>query len=66
MNELTHDRKYRYQNYQHAMHRSGNDAWADAMMDLMGMVGRLEADNADLRRQVADLETLLRREEARG
>lgn len=66
MNELTHDRKRRYQGYQHNMTRNGNDAWADAMMDLMGMVGRLEADNADLRRQVRDLETLLRREEARA
>ena len=63
---LTHDRKSRYQRYQQMMERNGNDAWANAMKDLMEMVGRLEADNADLRRQVADLEELLRREEARS
>jgi hypothetical protein len=63
---LTADRKYRYQNYQMMMTRKGCDAWADAMMDLMEMVGRLDADNVDLRRQVRDLEELLRREEARG
>ena len=63
---LTHDRKSRYQRYQQMMERNGNDAWANAMKHLMEMVGRLDADNADLRRQVGDLEELLRREEARG
>ena len=66
MSELTYDRKRRYTGYQHTMTRAGQDAWADAMKDLMQMVGRLEADNADLRRQVRDLEELLRREEARA
>lgn len=49
---LTADRKYRYQNYQGMMTRKGFDAWADAMMDLMEMVGRLEAENKELQAQV--------------
>ncbi len=41
--------------------------WApDDIAALIAEVRRLQADNADLRRQVADLEELLRREEARG
>lgn len=34
--------------------------------EMLTYIATIEADNADLRRQVADLETLLRREEARG
>jgi hypothetical protein len=38
----------------------------DAVRDLLGDHARLSKQNADLRRQVRDLEELLRREEARG
>ena len=39
---------------------------ASSIATLINTVVKLEQDNADLRRQVADLEELLRREEARS
>jgi len=39
---------------------------AKAIVDLLGEVDTITAERDDLRRQVADLEELLRREEARG